>query len=264
MEFKDFSLTEDLSVSADSAPPLAQPEVAPPRERKQQNAPWNPIESDYKMIRELAGLGWPTTRLSEALNISVDQFAGAIVRFPRVKAEYDLGVADGKAYVDQRTGWLPKPGDLALIRKCASRGLGPIEISSKLKVPRVTFLKRMDELIQIRDALEQGEGEFRSKLMEDSQDMLENADPDLKFTGSLLIFKLKAHCGLSDRADNQPILLEGKIEHKHSLSVPKPVAMEDIAEFARIEMERANKLSSEKMKSLAPPELDYIDVEVKE
>lgn len=231
-------------------------EVRPGRRKKNKREPgdesraplWHPTEEQFILIRELAELGWPSVKIVDALNLTSEQFAVAIMNYPRVKAEYEKGVENCKAFPDAQLTWRPMPADVTRVRELAAKGLRPVEIAARMGIGRNSLIFRMNDTPKLRQAFELGEGEFRANLMEDSQKLLDQRNPDLKHVSGLMIFKLKAHCELNDKPEREPLLIEGKIEHKHTLNVPKPVAINDISQFAQIEMERATKLSAEKLK----------------
>lgn len=231
------------------------------RKRERGNK-WHPLEEEYVLIRELAELGWPSLKIAEVLEISHPAFAGAMIRYPRIKEEFERGAENCKAYPERSLSWRPMPVDLEATRKYAAAGLREIEIAAKLHVTRAVFSRRLGDTPQLREAFEQGEGEYRAQLLEDSEKMLKDRDPDLKYVSGLMIFKLKAQCGLTDRPDIKPLMLEGKIEHKHTLNAPKPIAIQDISEFAKAEMARATQISAEKLKEAGIPAA--IDAEVVE
>lgn len=222
---------------------------------------WNPVKEEYVLIRELGELGWPSPRVAEALGVTAQQFAGAILRYPRIKEEYEFGVANCKGFADRELAWRPMPADIVRVQQYAKRGLGVVEIAAKMGISRQAFQKRLGDTAQLREALESGEGLFRAGLLEDSQELLDNRDPDLKYVASILIFKLKAHCGLSDKPETQPLTLEGKIEHTHRLNLPKPIPVDQMAEFAKIEMHRATEISAQRLKVSEP---ESVTVEVLE
>ena len=141
------------------------------------------------------------------------------------------------------------PSDLKRVEIFAANGLREVEIAAKLGVSRSVFLNRMNDTPQLRDSFEIGEGLFCAKLIDDSEEMLKSRDPSLKYTAGLMIFKLRAYCGLNDKTEVKPLMVEGKIEHRHVLKAPKPVPVDQIAEFARIEMERARKINAEYLKA---------------
>jgi hypothetical protein len=220
---------------------------------------WHPTEEQYQLIRDLAELGWPSPQVAEALQITPQQFAGGIIRHPRVKEEYEAGVAACKGFEEKRLAWRPLPQDIKDVRYYAAKGLKEVEIAAKLKVSRNSLTRRLADTPVLREALELGEGEYRASLIEDSDDLLKNRDPDLKNVSGLLIFKLKAHCGLNDKGpDVQKVQVEGKVEHTHKLNAPTPVPAVGLAEFAKNEMARATKISAQ----ILPAQPEAVEAEV--
>ena len=227
-------------------------EKEPPAEKEGGRNPiWNPAEDDFQIVRELAELGWPSPKIAEALQVTPNQFAGALIRHPRLKVEFETGQNECKALPERRLAWRPMPRDVETVRFWAARGLGEVEIAAKLEVSRDCFQRRLVDTPQLKMALEQGQGEYRAALIEDSQNLLETRDADLKNVAGLLIFKLKVHCGLTDK---QPEKVEGKIEHTHNVNVklnaPKPVEVQSMSAFAEAEMARAKVLSDAKLAEL--------------
>jgi hypothetical protein len=228
--------------------------------KKDNRAPlWHPTEEQYFTIRDLAEIGWSSAKIADALEITPQQFAGAMTRYPRVKQEYETGVQNCKSFPERRLTWQPTRNDLARVEELAAKGYKEFVIADKLGAGRTAFFNRMTDTPQLKEAYEKGESEYCAQLLDDSQKLLDNRDPDLKFVAGLLIFKLKAHCGLVDRPEKQ-VFVGGKIEHTHRLKAPQPVPNEHIAEYARIEMERAKKLGEEQMKGIGLTEDEVIDV----
>lgn len=214
---------------------------------------WVPAEEEYKLTRELAELGWPGMQIAEALNVSAQQFAGALIRYPRLKEEFEAGSEESKGYLDKRLAWRPKPDDLKQVRYFAYQGLRQAEIAAKLGISRQAFSRRMMDTPQLLEAFEQGEGEFRAKLIEDSQSLLDNVDPALRHASQLTIFKLKAYCDLTDRKEAaQKVVHEGEVQHKHEhkLNAPEPVRASELSDFAKVEMKRAKEDSAQKLKAI--------------
>jgi hypothetical protein len=166
----------------------------------------------------------------------------AASRRPEIKAAYDAGLEDCKRYIEKLAAWQPTVSDIQQVESLAAQGYGPVELAGALKVSRATFMRRLEDTPQLRQALEVGQGRYRTELIELSEQMLRDHDPDLRFIGPLLTFKLKAYCQLGE---SKPVLVEAKIEHTHRLKAPPPVAIEHIAEFAKSEMLRAKKLAIE-------------------
>lgn len=199
-------------------------------------------------FRHLLELGWPAERACTELNLSADELAAALTD-PVLKADMEKALGAPKDYAMARLDWHPREADLALVQSYAKDGLGPVEIASKMNVTRAAFLARMEDNLRLRDAFEMGEGKYRAELIKESQDLIDEGGSRAKNVASLVIFKLKAHCGFTDQPKQlKPV--EVKVEHTHRLKAPEPVKIEDMAEFARKEMELARKLSEEKLKSL--------------
>jgi len=186
---------------------------------------WQPTEEEYLIIRQLAELGWPSSKIAEALEISPQQFAGGLVREPRVKTEYELGVENCKVLPDRRLTWRPMPSDLKRVEMLAANGLREVEIAARLGVSRKAFLKRMDDTPQLRDSFETGEGLFCAKLIDDSEEMLKSRDPSLKYTAGIMIFKLRAYCGLNDKTEAKQLMAEGKIQRRHVIGIGRDLAV---------------------------------------
>lgn len=248
--------------------PLVPPKEQKPKKTKKtakenptNRAPlWEPTEEQYQIIRDLAELGWPSPKICEALGITPQQFAGAITRYPRLKREYEQGILACSNYAERRLSWRPTRTDLERVRMLAETGLREVEIAAKLEVSRDSFMRRMTDTPQLREAYEQGEGEFRAKLMEQSQQLLKDGDSSLKFTSSLLIHKLKTQCDLTDKKEKAiTVSHQGTVEHTHKLNVPKPVKAVDLAKFAEEEMQRAKQISAEKIKPITE---EIIEAEV--
>jgi hypothetical protein len=116
--------------------------------------PWEPTEDEYVMIRQLAELGWPSVKVAEALSLTPNQFAGGILRHPRIKTEYDEGVVTCKALTERGLSWRPTPSDVDRIRELASEGLRPAEIASEMGIGRTGLLRRISDCVQVREAFE--------------------------------------------------------------------------------------------------------------
>jgi hypothetical protein len=204
-------------------------------------------EDQFALIRRLAALNWPLPKIAEPLGLSSEQFIEAIVRCPEIKTAYDAGLEDKKAYIEKQAAWQPTPEDVAKAARLAATGLGEVEIAGQLDVRRAVFIDRLQNNVHLKSAFEQGQAEHRTYLLEEAETMLRERDPDLRHVGQLLTFMLKAYCGLGEA--QKPVILEGKIEHTHKLKAPAPVAIEDINSYAKIEMQRANKINAEKLKA---------------
>lgn len=191
------------------------------------------------MIRRLAALNWPLAKIAEPLGISSEQFVDAVARCPRIKTEFDAGLEDLAAYIQKAASWQPTVSDIEQVEALAAKGYGPVEVAAALKVSRSTFARRLEDSAPLRQAMELGEGRYRTELIELSEEMLKNRDPDLRFVGQLLIFKLKAYCQLGE---SKPVLIQGKVEHSLKLNAPPVVPIENIHQYAVLEMERAAKL----------------------
>lgn len=218
---------------------------------------WHPTEDQYRQIYSLAELGWPSPLIAEALEVSSQAFAGAIIRYPRVKQEYDNGVAACKTYLERKLAWRPTPEDIRKTRSYAATGLGEVEIAAKLEVSRGTFANRVLDTPQLKEALELGDGEYRAGLIETSETLLKFRDPDLKHVSSMMIFKLKAKCGLTETASHSKVTVEGNVNHSVQLKVPKTVPVDNMAAYAAAEMARAHEATKKCI-----PGAETVDVEV--
>ena len=230
---------------------------------------WNPTEENLDLIFQLGELGWQSTDIWKALDITQQQFAGALIRCPEVKAAYEEGVASGAemraltAEGFSSLSWRPMPADLEAIRFFAGKGLGVAEIASKLHTSRAAIAQRLKDTPQVQEAYEQGNGEYRARLMETFQEMLETRSEDFKHMTGALLFSLRAWCGLTDKPAEK-IEVEGTVNHNHQhrLNMPAPVAIPEIKNFADAEMARAKEISAERLRlSLVEPEA--IDVKVR-
>src|SRR5581483_2332449 len=60
-------------------PPKAKVAEPPPEPEPPPEARWDPTEEQYRMVKQLAELAWPSPKIAEALKVSPKQFAGALV-----------------------------------------------------------------------------------------------------------------------------------------------------------------------------------------
>lgn len=224
---------------------------------------WEPSEEDYVKIRQLAELGWPSPKISEALDLTPQQFAGGLVRYPRMKAEYDQGVNDCKAFLERRLAWMPSVEDLEQVRNHAKRGLNHDAIAAKLKVSRRAFAMRIADTPQLLDAWEEGNGEYQAIRIEEFNQLVDLQDESLKFVGASYTNILKTQCGWTDKGAQKAEPIQVDVKHTHSFKAPKPVATVDVVEFARIEMEKATRESAEKLKA-SMAQFEIIEVASKE
>lgn len=273
---KKRSLFNEMPAVHRSAPEtqlLIQPQLlTPPKSKKKQikkrvdvtdektrEPRWDPTDEQYLLVKELAELGWPSVKVAEALNVSPQMFAGALIRHPRLKDEYDQGVAECKAFPERKLAWRPSSDDVRDVYRYAAKGLGQIEIAARINVSRWAMTARMQDTPQLKEAFEQGEGEYRANLMEQADELLRAKDSSLKYLSGMLIFKLKAHCDLNDKEPKQIVEVSGDVIHKHQLAVPAPVPINQIVDFAKAEMERATNITGEKLKLVA---VETVDAEV--
>lgn len=242
-------------------PPKVKPEPTP-EELAKRMPQWEPEEKDFRTIRELAELAWPASKIYEVLGISAQAWAGAIIRIPRVKEEYEAGVAACKGFNERKLSWRPRPSDIEEVRRLASEsGLREPEIAAKLGVSRQAFAARMADTPQLAEAYEIGEGMFRASLMETSQNLLDARSEDLKYVTGMMSLKLKAYCGVTDKpaqGTESKVTVQGEVKHTVTLSAPKPVPVTSLADFAAQEMARAKEESALKLKEAQ----DAVDAEV--
>lgn len=242
------------SKKSDQNLPPAEPteaKKAPPQRVEK----WSPTEEQYRSIYELAELGWPISKMHEAFAISSQAFAGAIIRLPRIKAEIDAGVAECKALPERQLSWRPFPEDIDRIRQYAAEGLGPVEIAAKLNVRRQTFMLRMNDTPQVAAAFEEGNGEYREEVLDQANKLRRDCDEDLKHMNPMLTFLMKTICGMAEPKNTvEPTTTNVNITNNTvQFQVPKAVTTDNVAEYARIEMERAAEISKQK---LAQPVVD--------
>ena len=248
--------------AATISPPAGSPK--PPRALKESVEPiWIPSEQELRTIHDLAELGWPVTKVAEALDITSQKLVKAMAGNPSIKEAYEKGVESNKSFPERRLAWMPSPANVEAVRRLAAKGFNEAAIAAKLGVSRGSFTRRMADTPQLKEAYEEGNGEHQAELLETAQDLLKRQDPGLKFVSSLLIFKLKSYCGLTDKQEKEPLRLEGKIEHRHTLNAPAPVPVNQIADYAKQEMARAAQISAEKLKVVVK-ESEAIEAEVKD
>lgn len=215
---------------------------------------WKPTDEDIHLVYKLTELGWTPANICVKFKIRQEQFALALEDNSGLKAFIENAEQIRKDLGITRMEWRPDPRDLDLIAEYAATGLTPSAIAAKLRVPRAAFKARLEDTPQLTDAYEQGQGLYQCQLIEQADTLLSGESQTLKYVASMLIFKLKAHCGFSDRPDLMPapptqkLEVSGKVDHKHSLNAPDKVPAKDFAEFAQAEMNRANTINAEKLK----------------
>jgi predicted DNA-binding protein YlxM (UPF0122 family) len=223
------------------------------------NERWNPTDQDFVLVKQLGELGWSADKLYTAFEyeladgskkkITSQQFAGALVRVPNFKTEYEKGVEDCKGFNDRRMSWQPLPEHIERVKDYAAEGLRVPEIAAKLKVSREALAKRMADTPRLKAAYEEGDGLFRAEAIRKMKRMVDFNDEDLKFVAPMLKFQLQAYCELTDKAPEKPVEITGAVQHNHTvrLATPTPVAPKNIGDFAAKEMARAKEISSAKL-----------------
>lgn len=219
---------------------------------------WHPTEEDFKLARELGELGWSAEKLCTALTyttstgevrkITSQQFAGAIIRYPRLKTEYESGVEECKGFKARKLSWQPMPADITTVRDYAKDGLRVPEIAAKMKISRTALTQRMADTPQLQEAFDEGSGLYRAELLLKTKRMVDFNDEDLKHVSPMLKFLLQSQCEMTDKVE-KPVVITGAIEHNHKvqLKAPEPVKLQNLAAMADKEMARAKEISKVKL-----------------
>lgn len=223
---------------------------------------WEPAADVCQQARELAGLGWPAEEIAESLALTPAEFASMVTQSAELAQALQEGAESFKSYPIKAMNWRPKPADLREVRRMAATGLTPNAIASRMRINRGCFHTRLADTPQLMDAFNAGNGDYQANRIDEWNRLIDDQTPALKYVGGPFMFTLKAYCGLSDKPEQvkaEP--LQVTVQHTHELKTPQPVALTNLPEYARIEMERAKRISDERMR-LAVPEPEPVDAEV--